>query len=202
MYKYEVAGREIPMRVAGAVGLELCNTAAGWADGAKPRVEYLLDFDTAILWAQEAGLISEPEGRSLARLAAKDADASSSAVRGLRQLRSAVRAAALGTAQPAQIARIGNLATRARAHQRLTLSGGRAAWVFDKSAGLDLPLYAAALTAVDVLSSDAVGRISACPGQGCGWLFHNATGRRRWCSMAVCGNRAKARAFAARERAT
>jgi hypothetical protein len=25
---------------------------------------------------------------------------------------------------------------------------------------------------------------------GCGWLFTNPTGRRRWCSMAICGNRA------------
>ena len=39
-------------------------------------------------------------------------------------------------------------------------------------------------------------RLKACPGDGCGWVFYdqsrNQTGR--WCSMSVCGGRAKARA--------
>jgi predicted RNA-binding Zn ribbon-like protein len=34
--------------------------------------------------------------------------------------------------------------------------------------------------------------VRACPGAGCGWLFYDPRGRRRWCVMAVCGNRAKA----------
>ena len=41
---------------------------------------------------------------------------------------------------------------------------------------------------------DAV-RLKCCPGDECGWLFVDETGnaRRRWCSMAACGNRTKAR---------
>lgn len=41
---------------------------------------------------------------------------------------------------------------------------------------------------------DAV-RLKCCPGDDCGWLFVDETGngRRRWCSMASCGNRTKAR---------
>jgi predicted RNA-binding Zn ribbon-like protein len=38
--------------------------------------------------------------------------------------------------------------------------------------------------------------VRTCP--SCGWLFLDARGRRRWCSMATCGNRAKVRAHAAR----
>lgn len=38
-------------------------------------------------------------------------------------------------------------------------------------------------------------RLKCCPGDACGWLFMDETGngRRRWCSMASCGNRTKAR---------
>ncbi len=41
---------------------------------------------------------------------------------------------------------------------------------------------------------DAV-RLKCCPSDHCGWLFVDETGnsRRRWCSMASCGNRTKAR---------
>ena len=37
-------------------------------------------------------------------------------------------------------------------------------------------------------------RIKLCPGHDCGWLFLDETknGRRRWCTMETCGNRAKA----------
>lgn len=38
-------------------------------------------------------------------------------------------------------------------------------------------------------------RIKMCPGADCGWLFVDETrnGRRKWCAMETCGNRAKAR---------
>jgi predicted RNA-binding Zn ribbon-like protein len=45
-------------------------------------------------------------------------------------------------------------------------------------------------------------RLKVCPGDDCGWAFYdhsrNQTGR--WCSMAVCGGRAKARAHYRRTR--
>jgi predicted RNA-binding Zn ribbon-like protein len=42
-----------------------------------------------------------------------------------------------------------------------------------------------------------------CEGAGCPMWFYDRTKahRRRWCSMAVCGNRAKARRFYGRNRA-
>jgi predicted RNA-binding Zn ribbon-like protein len=42
-----------------------------------------------------------------------------------------------------------------------------------------------------------------CAGEGCVRHFYDdsRTGRRRWCEMAICGNRAKASAFAERKRA-
>ncbi|HEX8649061.1 MAG TPA: CGNR zinc finger domain-containing protein [Thermoleophilaceae bacterium] len=45
-------------------------------------------------------------------------------------------------------------------------------------------------------------RLKACPDEQCGWVFYDRSRNRSstWCSMAVCGNRAKARAFRERRR--
>lgn len=47
-----------------------------------------------------------------------------------------------------------------------------------------------------------VARVKRCPAEDCGWVFWDSTKNRsrRWCSMQVCGNRDKARTFAARKR--
>jgi predicted RNA-binding Zn ribbon-like protein len=47
-----------------------------------------------------------------------------------------------------------------------------------------------------------VERLRLCAGTDCAWLFvdRSKAGRRRWCDMAVCGNKAKSRRFNARER--
>lgn len=43
-------------------------------------------------------------------------------------------------------------------------------------------------------------RLRICPGDNCYWGFWDSSprGARRWCSMRVCGNRAKARTYASR----
>jgi predicted RNA-binding Zn ribbon-like protein len=45
-------------------------------------------------------------------------------------------------------------------------------------------------------------RLKACPGERCGWAFYDRSRNRSrtWCAMSVCGNRAKARSYRARQR--
>ena len=45
-------------------------------------------------------------------------------------------------------------------------------------------------------------RLKACPGRNCGWAFydHSKNQSARWCSMKVCGDREKARAYYRRQR--
>ena len=63
-----------------------------------------------------------------------------------------------------------------------------------------LPLWRVALSARELLLALPGGRLRVCAGDECGWLFLDSSkaGRRRWCSMADCGNRAKARRHYAR----
>jgi predicted RNA-binding Zn ribbon-like protein len=63
------------------------------------------------------------------------------------------------------------------------------------------PLSAATLlapvlwSAGDLLASDRRRRVRLCANEQCRWLFldQSKAGTRRWCAMASCGNRAKAR---------
>ena len=45
-------------------------------------------------------------------------------------------------------------------------------------------------------------RLKICPGRDCGWAFydHSRNGSGRWCSMAICGGREKARTHYRRNR--
>lgn len=54
--------------------------------------------------------------------------------------------------------------------------------------------YSVATDAIALLQDlSRLNRVSRCPGRGCGWLFLNTSGRRRWCSMSTCGSRDKMR---------
>ncbi|WP_424186711.1 CGNR zinc finger domain-containing protein [Actinokineospora sp. G85] len=53
-----------------------------------------------------------------------------------------------------------------------------------------------------VLVTGEVARVKRCHAHDCAWVFWDSSKNRsrRWCSMRVCGNRAKARRYAARQR--
>ena len=74
---------------------------------------------------------------------------------------------------------------------------GRLAWT--QRAGTEDPgsmLGPIARAAADLLAADPVRRVGQChDDRGCGWLFLDTSRlqSRQWCSMADCGNRAKAR---------
>ncbi len=61
-------------------------------------------------------------------------------------------------------------------------------------------LAAMARSAAELLAEGPRAPIRKCAGPACALYFYDTsrTGRRRWCSMAVCGNRNKVAAFARR----
>jgi predicted RNA-binding Zn ribbon-like protein len=54
--------------------------------------------------------------------------------------------------------------------------------------------------AIDLFGGPLAGRVRVCAADNCGLFFVDASrpGKRRWCSMERCGNRAKVRAYRAR----
>ncbi len=85
---------------------------------------------------------------------------------------------------------------QAPARRRLARSGGGYAWRIEPLAPSAPNLLAPVLwSAADLLIEGAHGGIRQCANDECLWLFLDASknATRRWCDMASCGNRAKAR---------
>jgi len=69
-----------------------------------------------------------------------------------------------------------------------------------REGGLDWLLAAVARSGAEIIAEGSQARLRLCANPHCGLLFYDTsrTHLRRWCSMAVCGNRSKVAAFARR----
>ena len=86
----------------------------------------------------------------------------------------------------------------ASAPTRKTLKRGREGyeWDIDMKSGTALSLLAPVLwSAGDLLAGPKLEKVRRCANPDCLFLFldDSRAGKRRWCSMSSCGNRAKAR---------
>jgi predicted RNA-binding Zn ribbon-like protein len=70
-----------------------------------------------------------------------------------------------------------------------------------REGGLDWLLAAVARSGAELIAEGTGARLRICSNAGCGLFFYDTsrTGRRRWCSMATCGNRHKVAAFSRRQ---
>jgi predicted RNA-binding Zn ribbon-like protein len=188
-----VEGVPLPDAVGGHSALDFCNTRAGWGDPA-PK-EYLRTPGVLALWARENGLVPAARADADARF-----DQDNEALGRALALRDSLYRCALGTATDADWELVSIEASAARAASVLR-PGGDAGAIWAPRAGTGTTadaLRAVSLAAEELLTCDLSPFVAACPGAGCGWLFADRRRRRRWCSMAACGNRAKARRYAER----
>jgi predicted RNA-binding Zn ribbon-like protein len=185
----------------GALSLDFVNTVDRDArDRPLPAHEALGAPADLARWARRLGVSG---GR---RLLAVD-DGELAAALALRErLYAALAAIARGESPPrAALEQVMAAYAEAVAEARLARHDGDVgpAW------GLDWPArdprrlrFAVAADAVALLGDPArLDRVRRCPGRDCGWLFLDASGRRRWCSMGTCGSREKMRRMYARRRA-
>jgi predicted RNA-binding Zn ribbon-like protein len=92
-------------------------------------------------------------------------------------------------------------AQRARLRLRFTDDGG--ASLAPEAGGVNGALGRLVAIVHDSIAQGTWGRLKACREHDCEWAFYDHTKNRSgaWCSMQVCGNRAKARAFRERHAA-
>jgi len=179
-------------RSSGSRPLDLLNTL-DWRDDPARRTELLSTAGALSRWARQAG-VAAPLARAIRHEAQRRR-----AIRLRETLASLFRAVAEGRPLPTAAAAAFTRATQeAWRHRELTDPGGSPDWRWhrrttpaDRLLG-DLVLEAAAL-----LVSPLASRVRICEGEGCGWFFvdRSKAGRRRWCSMAACGNRVKVRQY-------
>jgi len=192
-----VEGRLLPDHVAGHVALEFCNTKALW--GLPTEREYLLDFTVLALWAREHGVLTSAETRSVRGDTLSDGERAS-ALRQAREFRAALFTSVTNTGAR-------RMAALDEVQRFVARAASRARYV-DTPGGVSLRAPVGATVIVDRVAlathrlleeygPDAVG---LCASDACGWVFLDPSHRRRWCTMAICGNRAKARRFAERQR--
>ena len=99
---------------------------------------------------------------------------------------------------PSALAALSHRTRAAWRDRELAGTGSAAEWRWRSTSGTAARvLHAIVLDAGELLLSPHRNRVRVCAGEGCGWLFLDASkaGRRRWCSMAACGNRAKVRDY-------
>lgn len=193
-----VDGLRLPARISGHPALEFCNTWAGW-DG-RAAVEYLASYEHLVVWAGFAGLLRHDQVRLLRQRARGSAAAAASVLEGARAFRANLYAVLRDPARAAAWPAVADQVAAAAQTLHLHRADRTIRWQIAPAADLSAPLAAAAWSAGELLTSPALGRVRACAGPGCGWLFLDPTGRRRWCVMATCGNREKARRFAAKHK--
>jgi predicted RNA-binding Zn ribbon-like protein len=118
------------------------------------------------------------------------------------RLREAVDRLTRGGTRPADVRLVNEVAASAPVPQ-LRIDGDGPRRVSRSSAGpVGTALADLAVDAIDLVAAGGLVRI--CASDNCGLRFLDASPRhnRQWCSMARCGNRAKARAHYARRKVT
>lgn len=173
-------------RVAGNLALDFANTAAG-RETPTP-IEHLAAAGDLAAWAADAGVTAR-QVRVSPRLLA--------AALGLREAIFRIGAAIAHNTTPgrADLAGVKNVAAKSVSAASLAPTDGQFRLDFSATPAEAALLGPIAWSALDLLASGRLDRVKQCAGPGCGWLYLDTSknGARRWCDMATCGNRTKAR---------
>ncbi|HEY4066305.1 MAG TPA: ABATE domain-containing protein [Burkholderiaceae bacterium] len=196
--------RPAAMFLADARGLDFLNTFAIPVDA---EVEWLTSGDDLLAWLEAAGLVDHEalaEVRATART--KELDAVATQARALREwLRGFVqrhRGKPLTRAAAAELEPLNQLLARDEEFAQVVARGRHGAHDGETPLTLvsrrrwrsaDALLFPIAKAVAELVTSADFTDVKKCESPTCVLHFLDTTRgrRRRWCSMAVCGNRAK-----------
>jgi predicted RNA-binding Zn ribbon-like protein len=182
--------------VAERLWLDFVNTDTG-GRGA----DALHDFGRFASWLEAAQVLDAERTASMQRRALQQPAGALAVLGDARRVRAMLRAlaergAAASEARVDALSEINRVLGRSAGTRRVELnddgSFSRAfVAVGDAFAGLLIPIVE---SAADALILAELDRVRRCADPRCGRVFQDETknGRRRWCDMATCGNRAKA----------
>ena len=159
------------------------------------RVDRLRTVDQAVRWFAQRGLIH-----------AESLDPTEDDLERVRAVRDALREIADAVVEERSLAKASlervNSAIRARAVTEL-VAGPDGIGIGHRHVGdpIDDALARIADPLIQELAAGHPERVRICANDSCRWVFYDESraGRRRWCDMAICGNRAKAARHRARK---
>ncbi|ABE57541.1 CGNR zinc finger domain-containing protein [Chromohalobacter israelensis] len=184
-----------PPLIAGNLALDFINTQFGvGAD----RYECLNDDSSVVEWLHQAGVLNDT-------LAAPPAGL----VERARELREDMQTLIVSAREGrgADPAIVNQVLERGHPIERLEWVPAYAAFqkqTYRRDLTSESLLQPVAQALVELLTKEDLHLVKECQAPDCVLLFHDQTKshRRRWCSMASCGNRMKAAAHRARKSAT
>jgi predicted RNA-binding Zn ribbon-like protein len=193
--------------LGGRLALDFANTV-------EPRTgpgqrDYLPDYCALADWSAHSGAVTAAEAADLRQAASADVERAAAIWRQALVVREALYRLVLAIVDDrpplaADLQVVTRAFRRAQRHAMLAADTGTIRWRWDSPVDLERPLWEVASSAVEVLTTDDLSRLGACSRgtDGCGWVFFDATKNksRRWCGMADCGTRAKARRLTERRR--
>jgi predicted RNA-binding Zn ribbon-like protein len=165
-----------------------------------------LSWEELIAFLQASNIVSAERASSLLALSGSDPDAAQALLSRSVRLRDALRRAFGAMVRKEGMARewaepVNQILRITEGHDELVFAGD--SWKIEfqaREGGLDWLLAAVARSAAEILVEGTQARLRICGNPGCGLFFsdNSRTHRRRWCSMAICGNRHKVANFARR----
>jgi predicted RNA-binding Zn ribbon-like protein len=195
------AASPIPTLLAGRLAVDFAN-APGYP-GAWPGQ---LAWDEFVGFLEASRIVSAERGASLLSLPRTDAQAADALLSRAVRLREALRNAFQAMVKHERVARdwiepINGILRVTEGHDELVSDG--TGWKLEfiaREGGLDWLLAAIARSAAEIITEGSRARLRLCANPACGLFFCDTsrTRRRRWCSMAICGNRHKVASFARR----
>jgi predicted RNA-binding Zn ribbon-like protein len=189
-----------------ALAIAFNNTAA-WESGG-PVNDRLGGFAELVEWAKASGLLRAGEAEAIRRREGKEPWRTAAVLAQARELRAVgheILSALARAKPPARTAlRAFNQALALGTPSLgLEVRGGRLGWSHAGDLAPETILHRLGWSVALFLTSPELDRLRLCANAECGWLFLDTTKNRsrRWCSMAECGSRAKARRHYARKKA-
>ena len=195
--------------IAGHPALDFVNTVGGKRQE-QPR-EGLRRPEDLVAWGRLSGVLSAEEAQALGQQAAAHPAQAQKALRRAVAFRESLYRLLLALAEgrpgpDVEVATLQAEVHQALAARRLVCTAAGCSWSPPGVVLRDSVVPRLALATEALLTGGALGRLRLCEAteeDGCGWLFLDTTRNhsRRWCEMAVCGNKYKARRHYARVRA-
>ncbi|MBW8725690.1 MAG: CGNR zinc finger domain-containing protein [Inquilinus limosus] len=194
-----------PKRLGGSLSLDFVNTEA-WRGDVPQRGERLTGYGEIALWAGHVGILDRAGVRRLMQEALLRPDAAADVLATALRLRDAlgrILTAPVKTSAE-DLAVLNAVLARAPTRTGLAASKSGFAWTMTETDPLEQPLWPVVWDAAELLVSGRAERVGCCSDPDCAWVFLDTSRNRsrRWCSMADCGNRNKARRHYQRARAS
>ncbi len=187
-----------PKLIAGRLALDFANLAP---------VAHDLSWTEFVNFLVDSRVVSEERGMRLESLEGSEPGAADAVLLKILRLRECVRAIFSAVEEgrefpKAWAAPINEVLRVTEGHDELVAREGR--WRLEfigRESGLEWLLAAIARSAAELIVEGQNALLKRCANTGCRLFFYDdsRTRRRRWCSMAVCGNRHKVAAFLKRK---